>query len=52
MSAPACAEAPPTERYRGGMTIPEYTPDQLRARGGLKWTAIPETLGALSLIHI
>lgn len=46
MSAPACAEAPPTERYRGGMTIPEYTPDQLRARGGIKWTAVPETLGA------
>ena len=28
------------------MTLPEYTPDQLRERGALKWTAVPDTLGA------
>jgi cysteine-S-conjugate beta-lyase len=28
------------------MTIPEYSTEQLRARGSLKWTTYPETLGA------
>lgn len=28
------------------MTLPEYTPDQLRERGSVKWTARPDALGA------